>query len=76
MYLQRMTYDLRVFVFEHVGFHIPDDLMSEKLRELRSLHNITLNISQSIISKSLDNLRDVKERDIDRMALQCPHGVL
>jgi hypothetical protein len=71
-----MTYDLRVFVFEHVSFHIPDDLMSEKLRELRSLHNITLNISQSIISKSLDNLRDVKERDIDRMALQCPHGVL
>lgn len=50
--------------------------MSEQLRELRGLNNISLDVAQFIMTECLHNLRDVEESHINRMALQSPHGVL
>ena len=71
-----MSYNLRVFILVRVGLHVPDDLVREELREFGSLNNITLHISEGIISKGLDNLWHVEECDIDGMSLESPHGVL
>ena len=50
--------------------------MREQLRELGRLEDIALNVTQSIITKGLHNLRDIEERHVNRVTLQCPHSVL
>lgn len=70
------THNLGIFIFIRIGLHIPDDLMSEKLRELGRLEDESLNVSQRIISQGLYNLRDIKEGDINRVTLQRSHSVL
>ena len=71
-----MSNNLRIVVLVGVCLHIPDNLVREELRELSSLKNVAFHITQYIVSQSLDNLRDVKERYVNGMAFQCPHCVL
>ena len=58
------SYNLGIIIFVCVCLHIPDDLVSKELRELRCLKNITLYISKRVVSKSLDDLRHIEERNI------------
>lgn len=44
------TYNLRIFVFVSVGFHVPDDLMGKQLGKLSGFQKILLNIAQRVIS--------------------------
>ena len=71
-----MAYNLGIVVLVGVRLHVPDDLVGKELRELGRLQNVTLNIAQGVISKSLDDLRHVKEGHVDRVALQRSHGIL
>jgi hypothetical protein len=50
--------------------------VGEKLRELCGFDDVSLDIAQRIISKSLDDLGNIEERRIDGMAFQSAHGVL
>jgi hypothetical protein len=71
-----MSYNLRVVIFVGVCFHVPNYLVRKELRELGRFQNVALDIAQGVVSESLDDLRNIKERHIDRVALQCPHGIL
>ena len=71
-----MTHHFRGLVLVSVRLHVPDDLVSEQLRKLSCLDDVSLNISQNIISKRLHNLVDIEEHDIYRVALKCPHRIL
>jgi hypothetical protein len=70
------TYDLGVVILVRVGLHIPNDLVGKQLRELRRLDDVPLDVSESIITESLHDLRDVEKGHVDSMALQCSHRVL
>lgn len=61
------TYHLRVFVLVRVCFHVPNHLVCKQLGKLRRFQDITLNITQSIVSESLDELRNKVETDINGM---------
>lgn len=50
--------------------------MSKQLRKLGRLDDISLNITKDIVSKCLDDLVDVEEHDVHRVALKRPHGIL
>lgn len=71
-----IAHNLGVIVFVGVGLHVPYDLVGKKLRELRSLYDVTLNVTQCIISKCLHDLRDIEKGHINRVTLKRPHGIL
>lgn len=50
--------------------------MSKELREFCSLDDISLDISKHVVAQSLDNLWNIKECHVDRVAFQCAHGIL
>jgi hypothetical protein len=50
--------------------------MGEQLRKLGRLNDVSLNVAKSIVSERLDNLVDVEEHDIYRVALKCSHSIL
>ena len=70
------TYNLRVLILEGIGFHIPNDLMGKQLGEFGSLDDVSFNITEDVITKGLDDLRDIEEGHVDGMTFQCPHGIL
>jgi hypothetical protein len=74
--IKGQAYNLRFVILVGVRLHVPDDLVGKELGELGRLEDVPLNIAQSVISERLDNLWDVEERHINRMAFQSPHGVL
>ena len=50
--------------------------MREELRELGCLDDVSLDVAKSIVPERLDNLVDVEEHDVYRVALECSHGIL
>jgi hypothetical protein len=70
------THNFRCFILVRVRLHVPDDLMGEQLRKLGRLNDVSLNVAKSIVSERLDNLVDVEEHDIYRVALKCSHSIL
>jgi hypothetical protein len=50
--------------------------MSKELRELGSLHDVSLYVSESVITQTLDNLWYVEEGNINRVTFQSTHGIL
>lgn len=50
--------------------------MSEELRELCRLYNVSLHVTQCVIPKALDNLWHIEKCDVNRMAFHCSHGIL
>src|SRR5690606_10688381 len=73
---EETTYNQSIVVLVRIGLHVPDDLVSEQLRELRGFQDKALDISKRIISQRLYNLRHIEERDVNRVVLERPHGIL
>jgi hypothetical protein len=71
-----MTYHQGVFVLERIRLYVPYNLVREKLRELCGFDDVSLHVAQRIISKRLNDLRNVEERSVDGMAFESAYGVL
>lgn len=50
--------------------------MCKKLREFGSLDNVPFDVTKNIVAKSLDDLGNIEESDVNRVTLQCPHSIL
>jgi hypothetical protein len=62
------TYNFRILVFICVCLDVPDNLVGKELGEFGRFKDISFNIAKNIITQDLDNLRDVEECYVDRMA--------
>lgn len=46
------------------------------MREFGCFNDVSLNISEDVVSQRLNDLRYIKKCHINSVTLQCPHGIL
>ena len=63
-------------VGEHVGLHVPDDLVGEELGGLRGPHEVAGHVAHRVVPGGLHQLRYVEQDGFGRELSQHLHRVL